>query len=113
MSRRSLFGPSCCWTAHLPYYSTSHLTNPRIPRLADVSGGFSLYTGSSLKHKEFEMELTLRGHGIALRNLREQVEDKKGRLVNQVYQRPSSERRLEPQKQLLEASGSRHVSPIR
>jgi len=59
------------------------------------------------------MELTLRGHGIALRNLREQVEDKTGRLVKQVYQRHSSERHLQPQKQLLEASGSRYVSPIR
>jgi ribosome-associated translation inhibitor RaiA len=59
------------------------------------------------------MELTLRGHSIALSHLREQVEDKTARLVKQVYQRPSSERHLQPQKQLLEASGSRYVSPIR
>ena len=59
------------------------------------------------------MELTLRGHGIALGHLREQVEDKRGRLVNVVYRWHSSERHLEPQKQLLQASGSRYVSPIR
>jgi len=59
------------------------------------------------------MELTLRGHSIALSHLREQVEDKTGRLLKQVYQRHSSERQLEPQKQLLEASGTRYVSPIR
>ena len=72
-----------------------------------------MYTGSSLKHKEVDMELTLRGQGIALGHLREQVEDKTGRLVKVVYRWHSSERHLEPQKQLLEASGSRYVSPIR
>ena len=53
------------------------------------------------------MELTLRGHGIALGHLREQVEDETVRLVKVVYRWHSSERHLEPQKQLLEASGSR------
>jgi len=59
------------------------------------------------------MELTLRGHGIALRNLREQVEDKTGRLVKLVYRWRSSERHLERQKELLEASATRYVPPIR
>ncbi|MCJ7621767.1 MAG: hypothetical protein MUP64_16305 [Anaerolineae bacterium] len=59
------------------------------------------------------MELTLRGHGIALRNLREQVEDRKSRIAKQVDRRHSSERQPDPQKQLLEASGSRYVAPIR
>jgi hypothetical protein len=72
-----------------------------------------LYTGSSWEHKEVEMELTLKGHGIALRNLGERVEDKTGRLVKVVYRWHSSERHLEPQKQLLEASGTRFVSPVR
>lgn len=77
------------------------MANPQIPLLADAPGRFSLYTDPRLEHREVEMELTLKGRAIVLRGLQEQVEDKTARLVKQVYQRHSSKRHLEPQRQLL------------
>lgn len=59
------------------------------------------------------MELTLRGHGIRVEVLREQVEEKTSHIVKQVYRRRSSELYLDHQKEYLQASGSRYVSPIR
>jgi hypothetical protein len=63
--------------------------------------------------RRIEMELTLRGYGIRVKVLREQVEEKTSRIVKQVYRRRSSEPRLDHQKEHLEASGSRYVGPIR
>ena len=59
------------------------------------------------------MELTLRGYGIRVKVLRDQVEEKTGRIVKQVYRRRSSEPHLDHQREYLEASGSRYVGPIR
>ncbi|NIN69904.1 MAG: hypothetical protein GTO63_35525 [Anaerolineae bacterium] len=58
------------------------------------------------------MELTLKRYGISVKVLREQGEERVGRIVK-VYWRHSSEQRLDHQKEYLEASGSRYVSPIR
>lgn len=59
------------------------------------------------------MELTLKRYGISVKVLRQQVEEKTDRIVKQVYWHRSSEPHLDHQKQYLEASGSRYVSPIR
>jgi len=59
------------------------------------------------------MELTLRGYGIRVITLREQVEENTGRMVKQIYRRRSSEPHLDHQHEYLQASGSRYVSPIR
>ena len=59
------------------------------------------------------MELTLRGYGIRVITLREQVEENTGRIVKQVYRRRSSEPHLDHQHEYLQACGSRYVSPIR
>ncbi len=59
------------------------------------------------------MELTLRGYGIRVRVLRDQVEEKTSHIVKQVYRRRSSEQHLDHQNEYLQASGSRYVSPIR
>ncbi|MGB3906176.1 MAG: hypothetical protein WBB22_14790 [Anaerolineae bacterium] len=59
------------------------------------------------------MELTLRGYGIRVITLREQVEERAGPIVKQVYRRRSSEPHLDHQQEYLKASGSRYVSPIR
>jgi hypothetical protein len=59
------------------------------------------------------MELTLRGYGIRVKVLREQVGEKRGRIVKQVYRRCSSEPHADHQKEYLQASGSRYVSPLR
>ncbi|MGB3906163.1 MAG: hypothetical protein WBB22_14725 [Anaerolineae bacterium] len=59
------------------------------------------------------MELTLKGYGIRVRALREEVEETTGRIVKQVYRRRSSEQHRDHQKDYLQASGSRYVSPIR
>lgn len=81
--------------------------------MADVSEGFSLYTGSSLNHKEATMELTLKRYGISVKVLRQQVEEQTERIVKQVYRHRSSEPLRDQQKEHLQASGSRYVSPIR
>jgi hypothetical protein len=60
-----------------------------------------------------KMELTLRGHGIRVKVLREQVEDKTSHIVKQVYRRCSEDQHLDHQKEYLQDSGSRYVSPIR
>lgn len=59
------------------------------------------------------MELTLRGYGIRVKALREQVEERAGPIVKQVYRRRSSEPHLDHQHEYLQASGSRYVAPIR
>jgi hypothetical protein len=59
------------------------------------------------------MELTWKGYGIRVKAAREQVEERAGRKVKQVYRRRSSEPHLDHQKEYLQASGSRFVSPIR
>lgn len=59
------------------------------------------------------MELTLRGYGIRVKVLREEVGEKTGRVVKQVYRRRSSEPYFGHQRECLEASGSRYVGPIR
>jgi hypothetical protein len=81
--------------------------------MADVSGGFLWYSGSSWNHREAKMELTLKRYGISVKVLRQQVEEKTDRMVKQVYRRHSSEQCVDHQKEHLEASGSRYVSPIR
>ncbi|NIN66880.1 MAG: hypothetical protein GTO63_19740 [Anaerolineae bacterium] len=59
------------------------------------------------------MELTLKRYGISVKVLRQQGEERAGRIVKQLYRRHSSEQCLDHQKEYLEASGSRYVSPIR
>jgi len=59
------------------------------------------------------MELTLRGYGIRVKVLGEQVEEGTRRVVKQVYRHRSSEQHRDHQKDYLRASGSRYVSPIR
>jgi hypothetical protein len=59
------------------------------------------------------MVLTSRGHSIRVKVLRDQVEEKTGRIVEQVHRRRSSEPHLDHQKEYLRDSGSRYVSPIR
>jgi hypothetical protein len=59
------------------------------------------------------MELTLRGYGIRVKVLREQVEEKTSRVAKQVYPRRLSGLRVDDQKECLQASGSRYVGPIR
>jgi hypothetical protein len=81
--------------------------------MADASGGLSLYAGCRFSDKGAEMELTLKRYGISVKVLRQQIEEKTDRIVKQVYRHRSSEQRLDHQKEYLEASGSRYVSPIR
>jgi len=100
-------------TGHPTKTKTSHLANTQIPLLGDVSGGNSLYTGSSLKHKEVKMELTLRRYGITVKVLREQAEERRTRIVKRVYRLHYSEPHRDHLKEYLQASGSRYVSPIR
>lgn len=45
--------------------------------------------------------------------LREQVEERAGPIVKQVYRRRSSEQHRDHQTEYLQASGSRYVLPIR
>ena len=59
------------------------------------------------------MELTLRGYGIRVITLREQVEERAGPMVKQVYRRRSSEQHRDHQQEYLQASGSRYVAPMR
>ena len=100
-------------TGHPTKTKTGHLANTQIPRLGDVWGGLSLYTGSSLKHKEIEMELTLRQYGITVKVLRERAEEGTTRIVRRLYRRHYSGQRRDHQKELLEASATRYLSPIR
>jgi hypothetical protein len=99
--------------SHLTNGKISRLANPQIPQMADASGGISLYAGCRFNHKGAKMELTLKRYGISVKVLRQQVEEKTDRMVKQVYRRHSSEQRLDNQKEYLEASGSRYVSPMR
>ena len=59
------------------------------------------------------MELTWKWYGVRVKALTEQVEEKTGGMVKQVYRRRSSEPHLDHQHEYLQASGSRYVSPIR
>jgi hypothetical protein len=81
--------------------------------MADASGGLSLYAGCRFNDKGAKMELTLKRYGISVKVLRQQGEERAGRIVKQLYRRHSSEQCLDHQKEHLEASGSRYVSPIR
>jgi hypothetical protein len=100
-------------TGHPTKTKTGHLANTQIPRLGDVSGGISLYTGSSLKHREVKMELTLRRYGITVKVLRERSEEKTPHIVRRLYRRNYSEQHRDLPKELLEASSPRYLSPIR
>ncbi|NIN66882.1 MAG: hypothetical protein GTO63_19750 [Anaerolineae bacterium] len=53
------------------------------------------------------MELTLRGYGITVKVLREQVEENTSRVVKQACGLRSSEPHLDRQKEYLPASGYR------
>jgi len=59
------------------------------------------------------MELTLRQYGIKVKVLRERAEEKTPEIVKRIYRRRYSEQHRDHQKELLEASGTRYVSPIR
>ena len=59
------------------------------------------------------MELTWKGYGIRVKALREQLEERAGPIVKQVYRRRSSEQHRDHQTEYLQASGSRYVLPIR
>ena len=89
-----------------------HLANLRIPPLADVSDGFSLYSESSWKHKEVKMELTLRQYGITVKVLRARAEESTPHIVKRLYRRNNSEQHPDHQKECLQACGSRYVSPL-
>jgi len=58
------------------------------------------------------MELTLRQYGITVKVLRERAEERTPDIVKRLYRRHYSEQRRDHQKELLEASGTRYVSPI-
>ncbi len=59
------------------------------------------------------MELTLRRYGISVKVLRQEVEEQTERIVRQVCRHRSSDPYRDHQKEQLQASGSRYVSPIR
>jgi hypothetical protein len=59
------------------------------------------------------MELTLRLHGIKVKVLREEAEEGRSHIVKRVHRLYHSEQHRDHQKELLEASGTRYVSPIR
>jgi hypothetical protein len=68
---------------------------------------------ASNKDGEVKMELTLRQYGITVKVLRERAEERTPDIVRRLYRRHYSEQHRDHQKELLEASGSRYVSPIR
>ncbi len=72
-----------------------------------------MYAGCSFNHEGAKMELTLKRYGISVKILRDQVEEKRARIVKHVYRHRSSELPRDHQQEYLEASGSRYVSPIR
>jgi len=59
------------------------------------------------------MELTLRLHGTKVEVLRERAEEKTPDIVRRLYRRHYSEQHLDHHQELLQASGTRYVSPIR
>ena len=59
------------------------------------------------------MELTLRQYGITVKVLRERADEKTPDIVRRLYRRHYSGQHLDHQKELLEASGTRYVSPLR
>ena len=59
------------------------------------------------------MELTLRQYGITVKVLRERAEERTPDIVKRLYRGRYSGQHLDHQKELLQASGSRYVSPIR
>lgn len=107
-------------TVHLTNKKISHLANPEIPRMADVSGGFLLYTEYTQmdaleRVKEAEMELTFkwRGYGISVKMLREQVRAAADRAKERVSGAPALEQRREVEREYLLASGNRYTAPTR
>ncbi|TKJ29476.1 MAG: hypothetical protein CEE40_08215 [Chloroflexi bacterium B3_Chlor] len=59
------------------------------------------------------MQLTWKGYGIKVKALREQVEERTGRIVKQVYRRRSPEQHRDHQKEYFQAYRARYLSPIR
>ena len=59
------------------------------------------------------MELTLRQYGITVKVLRERAEERTPDIVKRLYRRRYSGQHRDHQQDLLEASGSRYVSPLR
>ena len=59
------------------------------------------------------MELTLGRYGITVKALRERAQEGTTRIVKRVHRRYHSEQHADHHKELLQASGSRYVSPTR
>jgi hypothetical protein len=59
------------------------------------------------------MELTLGRYGITVKGLRERAEESTTRIVKRVHRRYHSEQHGDHHRELLRASGTRNVSPIR
>lgn len=63
--------------------------------------------------REVDMELTLERYGITVKVLRERAEESTTRIAKRVYRPYHSEQHSDHHKELLQASGTRYVSPIR
>lgn len=89
------------------------VANAGIRSLADASGRPSLYASCDLNNREVEMEFTWKGQVLSLRGRGAQGEEEAGGLVRRAYDRPSSGRQAEAQRELAVACGGRYVSPLR
>jgi hypothetical protein len=63
--------------------------------------------------REVNVELTLGRHGLTVKVVRERAEESTTRIVKRVHRRHHREQHGDHHRELLWASGTRYVSPLR